>query len=199
MQTISIFRDAKIVNSAKNGNTLSGIAKETGIPFQTVRRIVHALADLEVIRLLKIGKVVTVRVNKDHLLINSMNAVTQWIRNIVDDPHDFVAEICQKNKINYAFVGTSKAKYVKNQMQNKVQIAILKKDFVKGKKIINKKFANMGIKITTQKDKVNVNDIVVSIDCFPVEKIILDKKFQTNTMIRISSTITESNCMRRKK
>ena len=50
MQSISMFRDARIIDMAKEGNTMSGIAQQTGIPFSTVRRAVYEFENIGIIK-----------------------------------------------------------------------------------------------------------------------------------------------------
>ena len=126
MQSISMFRDARIIDVAKEGSTMSGIAQQTGIPFPTVRRAVYAFENIGVIKSTKIGKIVIVRVNRNHPVVDPMIKTARWISTIMWDPNTFVVNICEKNNIDYAFVGTSKIKYTKNESRNMVQIAISK-------------------------------------------------------------------------
>ncbi len=201
-QSISMFRDARIIDIAKEGNTISRIAHQTGIPFPTVRRAVYAFEDIGVIRSTKIGKIVTVRVNKDHPVVNSMIEIARWINAIIWNPNAFIVNICEKNKINYAFVGTSKIQYTKNESRNMVQIAIVKKDFEKAKKIIQYKFKNIGIGITEDARKTIGNAMsTIYIKFFPVEKIEFNM-YETRTysneiiMARVADDSTERNAMK---
>ncbi len=183
-QSISMFRDARIIDMAKEGNTMSGIARQTGIPFPTVRRAVYTFEDIGVIRSTKIGKTVTVRINRNHPIVNSMIETARWINSVMWDPNTFIVNICEKNKINYAFVGTSKIQYTKNESRNMVQITIAKKDFEKTKKIIQHKFKSIGIETTEDSRKTIGNAMsIIYIKFFPVEKI----KFN------VYETITDSN------
>lgn len=202
MQSISIFRDAKIIDAAKEGNTMSGIAQQTGIPFPTVRRAVYAFENIGVIKSTKIGKTVTVRVNKSHPVVDSMITAARWINTVMWDPNTFIVNICEKNKINYAFIGTSKMKYTKNESRNMVQIAISKSDYARAKKIIQDRFKGIGIKITEDSRKTIGNAMsVIYIKCFPAEKIkfnVYETKTSSNEIIwaRVADDDTERNAMR---
>lgn len=203
MQSISMFRDARIIDVSKEGNTMSGIAQQTGIPFQTVRRTVYAFEDIGVIKSTKVGKVVTVRINRNHPVVESMINTAKWINTIMWDPNSFVVNICEKNKIDYAFVGTSKIQYTKNESRNMVQIAVSKKDYVKAKKIIHHKFKSIGIETTDDSRKTIGNAMSrIYIKCFPVEKIKFNI-YETRTssdeiiMARVADDDTERNAMKK--
>ena len=83
MQSISMFRDARIIDVSKEGNTMSGIAQQTGIPFQTVRRTVYAFEEIGVIKSTKVGKTVTVRINRNHPVVDSMINTAKWISTVM--------------------------------------------------------------------------------------------------------------------
>ena len=201
-QSISMFRDARIIDMAKDGNTISGIARQTGIPFPTVRRTVYAFEDIGIIRSTKIGKTVTVRINRDHPVVNSMIETARWIDTVIWDPNTFIVNICEENKINYAFVGTSKIRYTKNESRNMVQIAIEKKDFERAKKIIQHKFRNTGIETTDDPRKtIGYAMSIIYIKFFPVEKIkfnVYETWTDSGKVIRarVADDSTERNAMR---
>jgi len=201
-QSISMFRDARIIDMAKEGNTMSGIAHQTGIPFPTVRRAVYAFEDIGVIKSTKIGKTVTVRINRNHPVVNSMIETARWINSIMWDPNTFIVNICEKNKIDYAFVGTSKIQYTKNESRNMVQIAIAKKDFEEAKKIIQHKFKSIGIETTEDSRKTIGNAMsIIYIKFFPVEKIkfnVYETRTDSNETIRarVADDSTERNAMK---
>jgi len=202
VQSISTCRDARIIDMAKEGNTMSGIARQTGIPFQTVRRIVYAFEDMGVINSTKIGKIVTVRINRNHPMISPMIDVARWINTIIWDPNTFVVDICEKNKIDYAFIGTSKIQYTKNESRNMVQIAITKEDYNRAKKIIYHKFKSMGIETTDDPRKTIGNAMsIIYIKCFPVDKIKFNEyetKTSSNEIIkaRVADDNTENEAMK---
>lgn len=189
MQTISMFRDARIIDVAKEGNTISGIAQQTGIPFSTVRRAVYEFENIGIIKSTKIGKTVIVRINKNHPVINSMITTARWVNTVMWDPNSFIVDICEKNKIDYAFVGTSKIKYIKNESRNMVQIAISKNDYNRAKKIIQDIFKGIGIKTTEDPRETIGNAMsIIYIKCFSVDDIKFneyEKRAQSNEIIRI--------------
>ena len=189
IQSISMFRDARIIDVAKEGNTMSGIAQQTGIPFSTVRRAVYEFENIGIIKSTKIGKTVIVRINRNHPVVDSMITTARWINTVMWDPNTFVVDICEKNKIDYAFVGTSKIKYTKNESRNMVQIAISKNDYDKAKKIIQGIFKGIGIKTTEDPRKTIGNAMsIIYIKCFPVDYIKFteyENKTHSNEIIRI--------------
>jgi hypothetical protein len=200
--TISMFRDALIIDIAKEGSTMSGIAQQTGIPFATVRRAIQAYDSIGIIRSSKIGKTVTVRINKNHPIVESMINTARWVNTVIWDPNSFVVNICEKNKIDYAFVGTSKIQYTKNESRNMVQIAISKNDFVRAKKIIQDKFKEIGIKTTDDPRKTIGNAMsIIYIKCFPADKIkfnIYETQISSGEIIRarVADDSTEKQTMK---
>lgn len=202
MKSISMFRDARIIDVAKEGNTMSGIAQQTGIPFPTVRRAVYAFENIGVIKSTKIGKTVTVRINRNHPIIDSMITTARWINTVMWDPNTFVVDICEKNNIDYAFVGTSKIKYTKNESRNMVQVAISKNDYNRAKKIIQDRFKGIGIKTTEDSRKTIGNAMsIIYIKCFPVEKIkfnVYETRTDSNKIIRakVADDDTERKAMK---
>ena len=202
MQSISMFRNARIIDVSKEGNTMSGIAQQTGIPFTTVRRTIRAFEDIGVIRSTKIGKTVTVRINRNHPIFDSMIKTARWINTIMWDPNTFVANICEKNNIDYAFIGTSKIKYTKKESRNMVQVAISKNDYNRAKKIIQDRFKGIGIKTTEDSRKTIGNAMsIIYIKYFPVEKIkfnIYETRTASNEIIRakVADDDTERKAMK---
>jgi hypothetical protein len=200
--TISMFRDARIIDIAKEGSTMSGIAQQTGIPFATVRRAIQAYDSIGIIRSSKIGKTVTVRINKNHPIVESMINTARWVNTVIWDPNSFVVNICEKNKIDYAFVGTSKIQYTKNESRNMVQIAISKNDFVRAKKVIQDKFKEIGIKTTDDPRKTIGNAMSITyIKCFPADKIkfnIYETQISSGEIIRarVADDSTEKQTMK---
>lgn len=200
--TISTFRDARIIDVAKEGNTMSGIAKQTGIPFATVRRTIIAYEGIGIIRKSKIGKIVTVRINQRHPVAEHMINTAKWVNSVIWDPNTFVANICEKQGIDYAFVGTSKIQYTKNESRNMVQIAISKNDFVRAEKIIHDKFKEMGIKTTNDVRETIGNAMsIIYVKCFPVDKIkfnIYETKTSSGEIIsaRVASEDSEKQAMK---
>lgn len=197
-----MFRDARIIDIAKEGSTMSGIAQQTGIPFATVRRAIQAYDGIGIIRSSKIGKTVTVRINKNHPIVESMINTARWVNTVIWDPNSFVVNICEKNKIDYAFVGTSKIQYTKNESRNMVQIAISKNDFVRAKKIIQDKFKEIGIKTTDDPRKTIGNAMsIIYIKCFPADKIkfnIYETQISSGEIIRarVADDSTEKQTMK---
>lgn len=188
MQSISTFRNARIIDVAKEGNTMSGIAHQTGIPFPTVRRTIYAFENIGVIKSKKRGKTVFVKIpNMAHPVVGSMITTARWINTLMWDPNTFVADICEKNKIDYAFVGTSKIKYTKNESRNMVQISISEKHYNKAKKIIQDRFKGIGIR-TTENPRETIGNAmsIIYIKCFPVNNI---KFREYNTKITYSNEI----------
>lgn len=202
MQSISMFKDARIIDASKEGNTMSGIAHQTGIPFATVRRTIYAFEDIGIIKSTKIGKTVFVRINKNHPIIDSMINTARWINTVMWDPNTFVARICEKNNIDYAFIGTSKIKYTKKESRNMVQIAISEKDYDRAREIIYNKFKGIRIKTTDDSRKTIGNAMsVIYIKCFPVKKIkfnIYETRTSSNEIIRakIADDETERKAMK---
>ena len=202
IQSISMFRDARIIDGAKEGNTMSGISHQTGIPFPTVRRAVYAFENIGIINSTKIGKTVTVRINRNHPIVDNMIKTARWINTVMWDPNTFIADICEKNKIDYAFVGTSKIKYTKNESRNMVQVAISKNDYVRAKKIIQDIFKGIGIKTTENSRKTIGNAMsIIYIKYFPVEKIkfnVYETRTSSNEIIRakIADEDTERKAMK---
>lgn len=204
MQSIPNFRNARIIDAARQGSTISGIAQKTGIPFPTVRRAVYAFENIGVIKTTKMGKRVFVRVtNRDHPVVNAMVESAKWINSIMWGPDTFVARMFEKNKIDYAFVGTSKIKYTKNESRNMVQIAVPKKYYNKAKKTINEGFNGMGIRVTDDPRKTigNANSVIY-VKCFAVDSISYKEQVvkmmdsNDSIRIRIADTDTENMAMR---
>lgn len=173
IQQISDFKHARIIDAAKQGSTISGIAHQTGIPFATVRRTVYAFDNIGIIKTTKIGQKVFVRIpNPNHPIVNSMIEATKWISAVIWDPDTFVASIFEKHGIDYAFVGTSRIKYIKKESRNMVQIAVTKNDYDKAKKIIHEGFKGMGIRTTEKSNEIIGNAMsIVYAKCFPVDNI----------------------------
>jgi len=203
IQSMPDFRNARIIDVARQGSTISGIARQTGIPFPTVRRAVYSFENIGVIKSKKRGNKVFVRVsNPNHPVVNSMIQASKWINSVIWDPDIFVARMFEKYKINYAFVGTSRIKYIKNESRNMVQIAVQKKSYNDAKKIINEGFKAIGIKITEDSRNTIGNAMtIIYIKCFPVDKIIY-KEYDTKTTysneiikIRVANENTEKKAM----
>lgn len=202
MQSISMFKGARIIDASKEGNTMSGIAQQTGIPFTTVSRAVYAFENIGVIKPIKIGKRVIVRINRDHPIFDSMIKMARWVNTVMWDPNTFVAKICEKNNIDYAFVGTSKIQYTKNESRNMVQVAISKNDYKRAKKIIQDGFKGIGI-ITTEDARKTIGNAmsIIYIKCFPVEKIkfnVYETKTSSGKTIRtkVADKDTERKAMK---
>ena len=202
MQSISVFRDARIIDVTKEGNTISGIAQQTGIPFETVRRKVRAFENVGIIKSTKMEKIVTVRINKNHPVIDPMIKIARWVNTIMWDPNTFVSTICEKNNIDYAFVGTSKIKYTKKESRNMVQIAISEMDYSRAKEIIHDKFKEMGIKTTGDSRETIGNAMsMIYIKCFSIKKIkfnVYETKIDSGEIIsaRVADDDTEKIAMR---
>ncbi len=204
MQSIPDLRNARIIDVARQGSTISGIAHQTGIPFPTVRRAVYAFENIGVIKATKIGKKVFVRVtNRNHPVVNSMIESAKWINSIIWDPDTFVARMFEKHHINYAFVGTSKIKYTKNESRNMVQVAVPRKHHGKAREMINEWFNGIGIRTTEDpRDTIGNANSVVYVKCFPVDEISYEEQTvrmadsNEDIMIRIADNDTEKNAMR---
>ena len=131
---------------AKEGSTMSEISRQTGIPFATVRRVTYAFEGMGIIRSTRMGKKVFVRINGGHPVVDSMIKIARWVNGIIWDPSTFVADVCRQNNIEYAFVGTSKIRYVRNESRNMVQVAVPASYCQEAEKTIRNKFEEMGIK-----------------------------------------------------
>lgn len=201
-QHIPDFRNARIMDVARHGSTISGIAHQTGIPFPSVRRAVYAFENIGIVKTTKIGKKVFVRANPNHPVVNSMIGITRWVNSVIWDPDTFVAQIFERHHIDYAFVGTSKIKYTRNESRNMVQIAVSNKHFTKAKKIINDVFKEIGIR-TTEDSRKTIGSAMstVYIKCLPVDRI----RYEEYTMksesgdaikIRVADNETERRTMR---
>ncbi|MEM4249778.1 MAG: helix-turn-helix domain-containing protein [Candidatus Nitrosotenuis sp.] len=197
------MRNARIIDVARQGSTISGIAHQTGIPFPTVRRAIYAFENIGVIKATKIGKKVFVKVtNRNHPVVNSMVESAKWINSIVWDPDTFVARMFEKHHINYAFVGTSKIKYTKNESRNMVQVAVPKKFHSKAREIINEGFNGIGIR-TTEDPRQTIGNAssVIYVKCFPVDDVNYEERIvrmadsNENITIRIADNDTEKNAM----
>lgn len=204
MQSIPDFRNARIIDVARHGSTISGIAQQTGIPFPTVRRAVYAFENIGVIKSMKMGKKVFVRVtNRNHPVVNSMIESAKWINSIIWDPDTFVARMFERRNIDYAFVGTSKIKYTRNESRNMVQIAVPKKYYHKARKMVNDGFNGIGIRTTEDpRETIGNANSVIYIKCFPVDSVRYEKHVvkmpdsNENITIRIANNYTEKNAMR---
>ena len=191
IQHMPDFRNARIIDAARHGSTISGIAQQTGIPFPTVRRAVYAFENIGVIKARKHGKKVFVSVtNPSHPIVNSMIEAARWVNTVIWDPDIFVARIFGKHKIDYAFVGTSRIKYTRKESRNMVQIAVPTKHYNKAREIINKGFKGIGIRTTEDPRETIGNAMsVVYIKCFPVDKVAFEeydaKAVDSNEIIKI--------------
>ena len=203
IQSMSGFRDARIMDVVRQGSTISGIAHQTGIPFPTVRRTVYAFENIGVIKVTKIGKKVFVRAtNPNHPVVSSMVQSARWINTVIWDPDTFVARMFEKQGIDYAFVGTSRIKYTKQESRNMVQVAVPKRYYSKAKRIINEGFNGIGIKITEDPRKTIGSAMsVIYIKCFPVDDIRYEEYTTKTTdsneiiQIRIADEDTEKKAM----
>jgi len=190
---------------ARQGYTISGIAHQTGIPFPTVRRIVYAFENIGVIKATKMGKKVFVRViNPNHPVVSSMVQAARWINTVIWDPDTFVARMFEKHGIEYAFVGTSRIKYIKQESRNMVQIAVPKKYYNKSKKIINEGFYGIGIKITEDpRETIGSAMSIIYIKCFPVDEVRYEEYTTTATdsneiiKVKVADEDTEKRAMQR--
>ncbi|GEM_PF-2765671 len=204
MQSIPDFRNARIIDAARQGSTMSGIAQQTGIPFPTVRRTVYAFENIGVIKITKIGKKAIVRVtNPSHPVVSSMVEASRWINAVIWDPEIFVARMFEKTGIDYAFVGTSKIKYTKEESRNMVQIAVSKKHYEMARKIIKNGFDGIGIKTTEDpRETIGKAMSIVYVKCFPVNSIRYHEYFAKATdsgetiKIKVGNEDTEKSAMR---
>ena len=170
---ISDFRNARIIDTARHGSTISGIAKETKIPFATVYRIIRTFENIGFIKTNKIGKKVIVRVTKpNNPVIKSMIEYAKWISHVIWNPDIYIARIFVKNKIDYAFIGTTKIKYTRWESRNMVQIAVREEHFQQAKEIINSFFKEIRIETTDNaRETIGSAMSIIYIKCFPVKKI----------------------------
>jgi len=205
MQSIPDFRNARIMDIATQGSTISGIAQQTGIPFPTVRRTVYAFENIGIIKFRRVGKKVLVSVtNRNHPIVSSMIESAKWINSIIWDPDTFVARMFEKHKINYAFVGTSKIKYTRNESRNMVQIAIPEKFYHKAMKIIGEGFRSIGIKITNDpRETIGSANSIIYVKCFSVDNVRYNEQIvqminsDENITIKIADDDTEKKAMRK--
>jgi hypothetical protein len=206
MQSVHFGNEARIIDMARHGSTISGIAHETGIPFSTVRRAVYAFQNIGVIKAEKRGKKVFVRVtSQDHPIVHSMVRAARWINTVVWDPDTFVARAFEKNNIDYAFVGTSKIKYTKKESRNMVQIAVPKGQHGKAKATIKEAFDGIGIKTTEDPGKTIGNAMsIIYVKCFPVDGAIGYEEYAAKTAdsnetikIKVADKDTETRAIRR--
>lgn len=203
MQSMSEFRNARIIDAARHGSTISRIADETGIPFASVRRAVYAFENIGVIKAQKSGNKVFVRVtNQNHPIVSSMVGMARWITAILWEPDVFVARIFEKSEINYAFIGTSRIKYTKQESRNMVQVAVAKEHYEKAKQAIKGGFNEINVRITDDPRKTIGNATsVIYVKCFPVDEIkyeeyIVKTKDSNETIIvRIGDKDTERKAM----
>lgn len=185
------FKDARIIDAARHGSTISRIAEETGIPFASVRRTIYAFENIGVIKAQKRGNKVLVRVtNQNHPVVNSMIGMARWITAILWEPDVFVARVFEKQGINYAFIGTSRIKYTKQESRNMVQVAVAKEHYEKAKQIIKEAFSGVNVRITDDPRKTIGNAMsVIYVKCFPVDEIkyeeYMAKTKDSNETIRI--------------
>lgn len=206
MQSMSEFRNARIIDAARHGSTISRIADETGIPFASVRRVIYAFENIGVIKTKKSGNKVFVRVtSQNHPVVSSMTGMARWITAILWEPDVFVARIFEKNGINYAFIGTSKIKYTKKESRNMVQVAVAKEHYEKAKQVIKEGFNEINIRITDDPRKTIGNAMsVIYVKCFPVNKVRYDDEYyymvktkdsNETIRIRIGDKNTEKSAM----
>lgn len=203
MQSMSEFRNARIIDAARHGSTISRIADETGIPFASVRRAVYAFENIGVIKAQKSGNKVFVRVtNQNHPIVSSMVGMARWITAILWEPDVFVARIFEKSEINYAFIGTSRIKYTKQESRNMVQVAVAKEHYEKAKQAIKGGLNEINVRITDDPRKTIGNATsVIYVKCFPVDEIkyeeyIVKTKDSNETIIvRIGDKDTERKAM----
>lgn len=175
-QSIPDFRNARIIDVARQGSTISGIAQQTGIPFPTVRRTVYAFENIGVIRTTKSGKKVFVRSTKNHPIINSMIETAKWVNTIIWNPDIFIASMFEKHGVKYAFVGTTRIKYVEKESRNMVQVAVPKMYCEKAKEMIREGFDSIGVKVTDDPRKTIGNAMsVVYVKCFPIDEITFEE------------------------
>lgn len=205
VQSIPDFRNARIIDAARQGSTISGIARQTGIPFPTVRRTVYAFENIGVIKTTKMGKKVFVRVaSRNHPVVNSMVESARWVNSIIWDPDTFVARMFERHSIDYAFVGTSKIKYTRDESRNMIQVAVAKKHYDKAKEIIAGGFGGIGIDTTDDPRKTigNANSVIY-VKCFPVDKIRYKERMvrmadsNGHIAIRIADGATEKSAMQK--
>lgn len=131
------------------------------------------------------------RSNKCNDYLNITDAKISSRFNILLNPDIIIAKAFEKEKIKYAFIGTTKAKYIYGECRNMVQIAVSKEDYDKAKRIIQKLFK--GIKITENPhDTIGDAMSVVYIKCFPVDDIKYNTISTGKYKIRISNKETEN-------
>jgi hypothetical protein len=188
---------------ARRGSTISGIAQETGIPFPTVRRAVYAFANIGVIKTEKRGKKVFVSVVQDHPIVDSMVRAARWINNVIWDPDTFVARTFEKNNIDYAFVGTSKIKYIRKEARNMVQVAVSREQVAKARKIIKEAFDGIGVRTTEDPSETIGNAMsIVYFKSFPIQSKIGYEEYIAKTTdshetikIKVADKDTEERAM----
>jgi hypothetical protein len=205
IQSVHFGNEARIIDMARQGSTISGIAHETGIPFSTVRRAIYAFQNIGVIKAQKRGKKVFVRVtSQEHPIVDSMVKAARWINTVIWDPDTFVARAFENNNVDYAFIGTSKIKYTKRESRNMVQIAVPTEQYEKAKEIIKEAFDGIGIKTTEDPSKTIGNAMsIIYVKCFPVDEVIGYEEYTAKTAdsnetikIKVADKDTEKSAMR---
>lgn len=201
---ITDFRNARIIDMAERGATISGIAKETKIPFASVYRIIRTFENMGFIKTDKIGKKVIVRIKKrNDPVIKSMIENAKWIYNVIWNPDTEVARIFENKNIDYAFIGTTKIKYTKQESRNMVQVAVKEQQFHRAKKIVNSYFKEIGIKTTENAHDIIGNAMsIIYFKCFPVKKVrainyyVKGNQGDDGMKVRIADDVTEKEAMK---
>lgn len=170
---ITNFRTARIMDIAKQGATMSYISKETGIPFTTVRNIIHEFEDIGVIKVHEYGKKRMVRVsNTNHKIVKSMTEIARWVVENFWNIDVIIAKRFEKNNIYYAFIGVTKIKYTHNEIRNMIQVAVKKNDIVMAEKIIKNTCSEFGVKVVKDPyETIGKTKSVIYAKCFPVNNI----------------------------
>lgn len=197
------IRNARIIDAARYGSTMSGIANETGMPFASVRRAIYNFEDIGAVKTRRWSNKVFVTTNPNHPIAQYMTGVAKWITSVIWNPDIFIASIFEKNNIDYAFIGTTKIKYVRKESRNMVQIAVNKEHYEQAKKIIQKWFSRIGIKITeTPNDIIGNAMSMIYVKCFPVDYVNYEEyvgtvPFSNETVkVRIADDYTEKEAMK---
>lgn len=196
-------RSARIIDAARFGSSMSGIANDTGVPFATVRRAIYNFEDMGVVKTRRWGNKVFVKVNSEHPITKSVTETAKWATSIIWNPDVFIAAIFERNNIDYAFIGTTKIKYIRKESRNMVQIAVYKEHYEKAKKIIKRWFSQIGIRITENPhDTIGNAMSMIYVKCFPVANINYQQYTETIPFsneigkVRIADDYTENEAMK---
>ncbi|ABK77514.1 hypothetical protein CENSYa_0882 [Cenarchaeum symbiosum A] len=170
---LGTFDEARVVTSAIYGSTISNIVKHTAISSSTVSRIVYAFEKVGIMRTHRRGRTVFVRVkDRDHPLVRALGEIAEWVSFVIWAPDVVVADVLAKHGVDYAFVGTSRAKYLRGELRNMVQVAVEKGRHADARELIQGEFRRIGIRTTEYPNEtIGRATSLVYVKCFPVDNI----------------------------